>query len=214
MENNESEEWRSIDGYEGLYEVSNLGRVRSLDRYVSNGKSVRLAKGKTLSLQKVNSGYLIVSLYKNDKSTKFLVHRLVGMAFQDICGEYIEKLEVDHISTDRTDNRVENLHWVTRSENRLNPITRQRVSDAMKGKRKGDKNTCYNKLGGEHPKSIQVVQYNLNGTQIAEFESLVDVERKLGINQTSVCNVAKGRRKTAGGFKWKYKNPTPQNKAI
>ena len=201
----EDEIWRDIEGYEGLYQVSSLGRVRGCDRYVSNGKGVRLIKGKTLSLQKVNSGYLIVDLYKNDKSTKFLVHRLVGMAFQDICGEYRDGLEVDHISTDRTDNRVENLHWVTRSENRLNPITRQRVSDAMKGKRKGDKNTCYNKLGGEHHKYIQVVQYNLNGTQIAEFESLVDVERKLGINQTSVCNVAKGRRKTAGGYIFRYK---------
>lgn len=180
---------------------------------MSNGKGVRLIKGKTLSIQKVNSGYLIVDLYKNDKSTKFLVHRLVGMAFQDICGQYIKELEVDHINKDRTDNRAINLHWVTRTENHLNPITRQRVSDAMKGKMKGDKNPCYNKLGGEHPKSIQVVQYNINGTQIAEFESLVDVERKLGINQTSVCNVLKGRRNTAGGYRWAYKEQT-QNKAI
>ena len=119
--------WRDVEGYEGLYQISSLGRVRGCDRYVSNGNGVRLIKGKILSLQKVNSGYLIVDLYKNDKSIKFLVHRLVGMAFQDICGQYIKELEVDHINTDRTDNRAINLHWVTRTENHLNPITRQRV---------------------------------------------------------------------------------------
>lgn len=59
----EEEIWRSIDGYENLYEVSNLGRVRSLDRYVSNGKSVRLAKGRFLTLKNNGKGYLYVDLY-------------------------------------------------------------------------------------------------------------------------------------------------------
>lgn len=96
MENNESEEWRSIYGYEGLYEVSNLGRIKSCDRYVSNGKSVRLAKGKVLSQRRGMNGYLTIVLHKNHKPTCFSIHRLVGMAFQDICGEYVNGLEIDH----------------------------------------------------------------------------------------------------------------------
>ena len=109
----EEEIWRSIEGYEGLYEVSNLGRVRSLDRYGNTGYGIRLYKGKILSQEKDRGGYLNVVLSKKCIKTTFKVHRLVARAFPDICGEYKKGLVVDHINTVRTDNRAINLKWCT-----------------------------------------------------------------------------------------------------
>lgn len=194
MINQEMEEWRSIEGYEGLYEVSNLGRVRSLDRYGNTGYGIRLYKGKILSPAKVRGDYLQVVLSKDCNGTMFKVHRLVAMAFQDICGQFIEGLQVDHRNCVRDDNRAKNLHWVTSSENQLNPITRQRKSDSMKGK-----------FGKRHPKSKAVLQYDIEGNFLAEFEGQRDAERKLGISQTNICACCKGRYKTAGGYIFRYK---------
>lgn len=108
------EEWRDIAGYEGLYQVSNLGRVRSLDRRVqSRPGRTRIARGKIMAPQIVN-GYLKVVLYGNGCYKNRLVHRLVAETF-------IEPVEgknyVDHINGNKTDNRVENLRWVTIGEN-------------------------------------------------------------------------------------------------
>ena len=126
MDNNiETEEiWRSIEGYEGLYQVSSLGMVRSCDKIVNCKGGTRMIKGKVLSQRRGMNGYLTIVLHKNHKPTGFSVHRLVAKAFPEICGEYRNGLEVDHKNTLRTDNRAENLHWVTRSQNHLNPITR------------------------------------------------------------------------------------------
>lgn len=112
---NNEEIWKDIIGYEGLYQVSSLGRVRSLDRYVkySNGQ-IHLHKGKVLSLVKSNLGYLLVSLCCNGKYKSISVHRLVAQAFI----ENPDNLpEVNHRNEDKTDNRVENLEFCDRSYN-------------------------------------------------------------------------------------------------
>ena len=109
------EEWRSIPGYEGLYEVSNLGRVRSLDRYVkySNG-NIHLHKGKVLSLGKNTDGYLKVHLKCNTKCKTITVHRLVALTFIP----NPDNLPcVNHKDEDKTNNRVENLEWCTQQYN-------------------------------------------------------------------------------------------------
>ena len=107
--------WRPIEGYEGLYEVSNLGRVRSLDRYVKGkGKSYRLHKGKVLSSAKDTIGYLFVILHCNGKCKTIRVHRLVAEAFIPA----VEGLsEVNHKDEDKTNNRVENLEWCSHKYN-------------------------------------------------------------------------------------------------
>ena len=110
-----SEEWRPIEGYEGLYEVSNTGQVRSLDRYVkySNGR-IHLHKGKVLSPIKDTDDYLKVNLYCNGKNKKCLVHRLVAEAFIS----NINNLpEVNHKDEDKSNNRVDNLEWCNRKYN-------------------------------------------------------------------------------------------------
>lgn len=111
-----SEEWRPIEGYEGLYEVSNTGRVRSLDMYVKIGYgNYRLHKGKVISLLKKGEyGYIQVNLCYNGKLYKKYVHRLVAQAF---IPNPDNLPEVNHKDEDKTNNSVENLEWCDRKYN-------------------------------------------------------------------------------------------------
>lgn len=112
------EKWRKI---EGNYSVSDLGNVR-------NDKT-----GHTLSKISDPDGYHQVRMYVGKPVTR-KVHRLVAIAFQEICGEYKEGLQVDHINTIRNDNRAENLRWVTPKENSNNELSKQNMSNALKGR--------------------------------------------------------------------------------
>lgn len=151
--------WKDVVGYEGYYQVSNLGRVRSLDRIASNGRKI---KGKILSA-KVNTPpyYPRVSLSVNGKMKLVQVHRLVAQAFV-YNPDPEHKTQVGHKDESRTNNRADNLEWVTPKENSNMPLHRERVSKAnegkvlsaetkskislsQKGKYKGEKNPFYNK---------------------------------------------------------------------
>ena len=155
----EKEIWKDVAGYEGYYQVSNLGRVRSLDRIASNGRKI---KGKILST-KVNTPpyYPRVSLSVNGKMKLVQVHRLVAQAFV-YNPDPEHKTQVGHKDESRTNNRADNLEWVTPKENSNMPLHRERVSKAnegkvlsaetkskislsQKGKYKGEKNPFYNK---------------------------------------------------------------------
>lgn len=109
--------WKEVKGYEGYYEVSSIGRVRSVDRYVNTGirhSEKKLVKGSLLKLSLKRNGYLAVDLRKGSKQKTVSVHRLVAIAFiPQVEGKPI----VNHKNLIKTDNRVENLEWVTRSEN-------------------------------------------------------------------------------------------------
>ena len=112
------EEWKAIKGYEGLYEVSNLGRVKSLERKVKHPiVREKTIKEKILKYNIDNNGYLYVTLYKDGKSKSFKVHRLVAIAF---IPNPNNKPDIDHINTNKKDNRIENLRWVTKEENMSN----------------------------------------------------------------------------------------------
>ena len=128
------------------------------------------------------------------------VHKLVAMAFQDICGTYFEGAEPDHINTIRDDNRAENLHLVTRSENCLNPITRKRKSLKWKG------NTyAIGKLINRKDQSKPVLQFTKDGVFIAEYQSVSEAYRQTGIAVQHISSCCLGKLKSAGGFDWKYK---------
>jgi hypothetical protein len=109
--------WKDIPDYEGLYQVSNLGRVKSLPKewIVGNG-TIKRHSGKILKLHANRYGYLNVGLRKNLKSKEFKVHQLVAMAFLNHkpCGH---KLVIDHINDNKLDNKVENLQIVTQRYN-------------------------------------------------------------------------------------------------
>ena len=123
------EVWKDIRGYEGLYQVSNLGRVKSLN-YKRTGKE------RILKITKDRNGYYLVNLRKNNKTKMFKVHYLVADNF--IPNPY-NKPEIDHINTNPSDNRVENLRWATREENCNNELTRTHNSKSKKIKNNGRK---------------------------------------------------------------------------
>lgn len=107
--------WKEITGYEGYYEVSNLGNVRSLDRYVYRPDGViQLRKGRIKAQTMTPDGYMTVSLNKDGINRKERVHRLVAENFVE---GFFEGSVIDHLDGDRTNNRFDNLEWVTQTEN-------------------------------------------------------------------------------------------------
>lgn len=110
-----TEIWKDIKGYEGLYQVSNLGNVKSLPREMIKGKRVYISKEKVLKPIECQK-YFLVSLYKNDKGKQFKIHLLVAMAFLNY-EPTTRKIVVDHINNEQLDNRLENLQIITSREN-------------------------------------------------------------------------------------------------
>ena len=177
------EEYRDIEGYEGLYQVSNLGRVKSLN-YRRTGKERILKPGKD------GHGYLQVILWKGGKSKTCKVHRLVAEAFL----ENPQGLpEINHISEDKTDNSLENLEWVSHEYN-CNYGTRiKRIAEAN------------SKALTNHPKlSKSVIAISKVSGLITEFKSIHEAERVLGINNSSIVKCCKGKLKSAGNYYWMY----------
>lgn len=120
--------WKSIKGFEGFYEVSNTGEVKALERLVENNGSPQHKHEKILK-QGGTGRYKMVSLCKDGKVYPRTVHRLVAEAF---IPNPDNKPNVDHIDTNPLNNNVDNLRWVTQSENGLNPLTRKNLSEARK----------------------------------------------------------------------------------
>lgn len=167
--------WKPIVGYDG-YEISNLGRVRSIERVVSFGWSKRTIKPKILKPKDNGNGYKIVGL----KRKYSYIHRLVAEHFLP---NPENKSEVDHINGDKTDNRVENLRWVTHKENMNNPIT-------------------LNKTGKHLRKSI--LQFSVDGDFIKTWESIMDIQREYDINNSAIIRCCKNKQNTSCGYKWQY----------
>ena len=142
------EEWKDIPGYEGLYQVSNLGRIKSLARKVKtkNGHYQGYNE-KILKMGTNNSKYYMVVLCKNGKTNAKLVHRIVAEAF---IPNPDNKPCVDHIDTNIYNNNVNNLRWCSQKENCLNPITRKNNSKSKMGLKKGIK------LSKEHKQKISI----------------------------------------------------------
>lgn len=106
--------WKDIKGFENLYQISNYGNIRSLDKKARCKNGYRISKGKILKTYISNKGYKRINLLKNRKIKTFPIHRLVALAFLDNPNN---KEQVNHINGIKTDNRVENLEWVTCKEN-------------------------------------------------------------------------------------------------
>lgn len=191
------EEWRPVVGYEGLYEVSDWGRVRSLDRYVEYYNpmfkkiSKRFWKGIVLKKVKNTHGYYIVSLRDyNHKSHEGKIHRLVAKAF---IPNLQNKPFIDHINGNKTDNRVENLRWATPMENNNNPNTIVNMRGIQNGRQLNRKD-----------QSKIVYQYTLDGKLINVYPSASEAARQMGCSFTTISKVCRGKRNKALNYKWTY----------
>lgn len=179
------EEWRPVVGYEGLYEVSSYGRVRSLPNRGTPGK---YNNGKIKIPQK-RGRYLYVRLCKDGKGTAFSIHRLVAVAF---IPNPLNLPCVDHIDTDCHNNCVSNLRWVTHSENSRNPLTLKHMvenRDAKGGKRASQKTYVYK-----------------NGVLIKICKSQNEASQLTGVSRIHVWCCLNGKQKTANGYVF---NKTP-----
>lgn len=190
--------WKEIEGYEGLYEVSNLGNIRSIDRITCGRKQ----KGRVLrQTVNKNTGYLSVGLCKNGNRKTYTVHRIVGKAFVE---NVDNKDTINHINENKLDNRAENLEWLSLSEN-LRYGTRDERAKKNHVTKRGKAHSGYGKFGAEarthKGKVIGVNKKDPN--DIVEFPTAVDACRALGISTGHLCDVLKGNGKSCGGYYWR-----------
>ena len=177
--------WKDIKGYKGIYQVSNLGNVKSLPRKTNN----QYYKGLYLK-QYIYKGYLRLQLTKHSKSKWFLVHRLVAEAF---IPNPKNKPQVNHIDGNKLNNKVDNLEWVTPSENQIHSYQVLKNIPSMK-----------NHFGSNHVAAKSIYQFDTNNKFIKKWNSIIEVTKTLNICACNITDCAKGNRKTAGGFIWKY----------
>ncbi len=168
--------FRDIRDYEGLYQVSNLGNVRSLNW--RNTGTVR-----NLALKSHNRGDLKVELANRGKCKTFMVHRLVALHF--VPG-YQDGFVVSHINERKTDNRADNLEWVSQAKNTEYTLSKHSsVSDRCRSNKS------------------QIVQLKENGEQVV-WECILAIVRATGFNAWSIKQCCEGKRKHAYGYKWQY----------
>lgn len=186
--------WKDVIHYENLYQVSNLGRVRSLDRKTRIKHKERIFKGAILKPILKNTGYYVVSLHNNGRQEQHHIHRLVAESF---CERKTGQDVVDHINTDTTDNRAENLRWTTIKGNVNNPISAKKRTDAVK-------DACRGKFGAKHPTSKAVLQLTMSGKLIKRWACASDAVRELGADSGGIAHCCKGEMHSHKGFKWQY----------
>ena len=170
--------FKDIKDLEGLYQVSNLGNILSLNYY-------RSGKPKLLKTSKTKNGYLLVNLYKNRKRKSYKVHQLVAEHF---IPNPDNLPEINHIDEDKTNNRVDNLEWKSHKDNCNHGTRNERIVKAnTNGKR-----------------SKKVLQFTLDGVFIREWPSISECGRN-GFNQRNIVSCCNGKLKTYKGFIWRYK---------
>lgn len=172
-----TEIWKDIEGYEGLYQVSNLGRVKSLYRrmYDINNKKIVYYKREKILKPFNNKKYKMVRLVKNKKSNYVYVHRLVCNAFKNLSLND-KKTKVNHIDEKRNNNNVENLEICSQKYNVRYSIKKNKIAQIKDNK------------------IIKVWNY------------LYLIEEELGFNKSNICMCCRGKKKTAYGYIWRYVN--------
>lgn len=170
------EVWKDIEGYEGFYQISTLGNVRSLDREV---KGRGYIKGQILKHKIDRNGYHFVSLCKNGEGGNFSVHRLVAIHFIPNPNNFPE---VNHLDENKNNNRITNLAWCTRTQNMSHGTLPYRC---------------------RRYKNKPVVQFTLHGEFVRRYEITTDT-KEFGFQPSHVQDCARGVRKTHKGYMWKY----------
>jgi hypothetical protein len=195
----DKELWKPIAGYEGYFEISTLGRVKSVERYVEWCNSRRYVKERIKKLHIGAYGYPSVTLCKDGKSVDIPIHRLLARTF---IPNPDNKPYIDHINTDITDYRLDNLRWVTAKENANNPLTLQHCKTNTYIKQVSKKANATKVANGTKTAPKNVFQYSKDGLFIAEYDSYSEAERCTGVNHRTISIVCDDNTSSAGGFLW------------
>lgn len=188
----EKEIWKDIAGYEGFYQVSNLGRVRSLDRVIvrKNGWK-QTFDGKLLKPKTYKNGYLFVCI-NNAKTKKYItIHRLVATAFLDNKNNYPV---INHKDENIKNNNANNLEWCTQSYNLSYGMRKEKQIETL--------------IATGHVK--KVYQFTMNGDFVSEYRTIKEAQDATGI--TNISSVCRGKYNSAGGFLWSHNNISPTNR--
>lgn len=181
-----NEVWKDIEGYNGKFQVSNLGRVKNTET------------GKIMNVYKNKKGYQRTSFKYKGKTKHYLVHRLIANAF---IPNPENKPHINHINTIKDDNRIENLEWVTPKENNNNPLTRKHLSESMK-----IYGSMLGKKGKLCPNSKIVLELNREDNNKIDilWYSTMDIERERGIVNQKVSDICKGKRRRTPEYNFMY----------
>lgn len=184
--------WKDIEGYEGLYQISSYGRVKSLNYQNRGVERVLVPKCN-------NSGRLWVELARDKKRKPMLIHRLVGMAFIPNPNNYPQ---INHIDENPKNNCVDNLEWCTAEYNiqySLHSPRRHQLNGERKHrgyKKKTDR--VYKK------RTQRIVQLDLSGNVVRVWDNLVSIRHETGWNDWHIEECCKGNRHKAKGYIWRY----------
>jgi len=173
----ELEIWKDIEGYEGLYEVSNMGNVKSLEHFDSLGRKHNSIIRKP---QRLDSGYVIISLTKNSHHKAFLLHRLVAKHF--LPNPYNLPV-INHKDQNPSNNCVDNLEWCTQSYNLMYKNAAKRAASKQ---------------------YKPILQYTFNGELIKKWDSITEAAQYFNKSTSKFVACCKGKRKSAYGFIWCY----------
>lgn len=179
--------WRTIDEFPN-YEISSFGRVKSKSRITPSRRGEWLRPEKILNPGIHRDGYLYCYLYRDGGriKKKMYIHQLVAKAFIPNPHDYTE---INHIDGNKENNRIKNLEWSNRSLN-LKHAFATGLEKPMKG--------------ANSPRAKRVLQLDLSGNIVKEWNCIAEAERELNIQGITGC--CRGRSKTAGGFRWCYYN--------
>jgi hypothetical protein len=181
--------WKPVVGYEGFYEVSNHGRVRSVTHTIIRSNGVpTIIKSKLIRFSKLPCGYLQVGLHRDGKTKSARIHRLVAMAF--IPNPYNLE-QINHKDENKTNNYVDNLEWCTPKYNTNYGTGMERM-------------VITKLLSGEGGRPV--LQYGLDGKFVNAYKSVGVAARALNLSPCSISECCNGTRghKQAGGYQWKF----------
>jgi hypothetical protein len=199
LEDIPNEVWKDVINYDGYYQVSNMGRVKSLKKWRNNGNGGYIQKEHILhqaSSGKVHNGmnYQQCCLSVDGVKKHFNMQQIVAIHFVDNPNNY---KEVNHIDGNKKNNVWTNLEWTTRQANQLHMY--------KMGLSHGRPSWTAGLFGKDNPHSKIILQLDMMGNPIKEWESLNSASKELKINVGNIGNACRGRCKSVGGFKWQYK---------
>ena len=168
--------WKDIKNYEGYYQASNFGKIRSIDRKIASGNKTKNLKGKILKASKNNKGYLQINLCVNNIRNKCLVHRLIAQTFMPNPNQ----LEcINHKDENKANNHIENLEWCDYTYNNNYGTFKSRVSSSKS-------------------KSVKCVELSLI------FKSQLEASKYFNIKSSAISRCCKNKNRTAGGYHWEF----------